>query len=117
MEGTKNEASDYKKYFILKRGCKMASKSNLKQSAPSSGVNIELSEKLVTQLVRVYGVKTFCLCPGGRNAPLISVISGTKGLEVFSFFEERSAGFFAYGSLSEKSKSQRCRHHFRYGRG
>lgn len=60
-------------------------------------MNIELSEKLITQLVEVHGVKTFCLCPGGRSAPLISVVSQIKGLEIFSFFEERSAGFFAIG--------------------
>ena len=60
-------------------------------------MNIQLSEKLITQLVEVHGVKTFCLCPGGRSAPLVSVVSQTKGLEVFSFFEERSAGFFAMG--------------------
>lgn len=60
-------------------------------------MNVELSEKLITQLVEVYGVKTFCLCPGGRNAPLVSVLSHTKGIEVLSFFEERSAGFFGLG--------------------
>ena len=60
-------------------------------------MNIELSEKLITQLVKIYGVRTFCICPGGRSAPLISVVSQTNGLEVFSFFEERSAGFFALG--------------------
>ena len=60
-------------------------------------MNIELSEKLIIQLVKTHGVQTFCLCPGGRSAPLVSVVSHTKGLEVFSFFEERSAGFFAIG--------------------
>ena len=60
-------------------------------------MNIQLSEKLITQLVKTHGVKTFCLCPGGRSAPLISVISQLKGVEVFSFFDERSAGFFAMG--------------------
>lgn len=60
-------------------------------------MNIELSEKLITQLVEVYGVNTFCLCPGGRSAPLVSVLSHTKGVEVLSFFEERSAGFFGLG--------------------
>lgn len=60
-------------------------------------MNIKLSQKLIIQLVKSHGVKTFCICPGGRNAPLMSVISHTKGLNVFSFFEERSAGFFALG--------------------
>ena len=60
-------------------------------------MNIELSKNLITQLVEVYGVKTFCLCPGGRSAPLVSVLSHIKGVEVLSFFEERSAGFFGLG--------------------
>ncbi len=60
-------------------------------------MNIQLSEKLIDQLVKVHGVKTFCLCPGGRSAPLISVISQVKGVEILSFFDERSAGFFAAG--------------------
>ena len=59
--------------------------------------NIELSEKIISQMINIHGVKTFCICPGGRSAPLISVISHAKGLEVFSFFDERSAGFFALG--------------------
>lgn len=59
--------------------------------------NIALSEKVITQLVKIHGVRTFCLCPGGRNAPLVSVVSQAKGLKVFSFFEERVAGFFAMG--------------------
>ena len=58
---------------------------------------MELSKKLITQLVEMYGVKTFCLCPGGRSAPLVSVLSRTKGVEILSFFEERSAGFFGLG--------------------
>ncbi len=59
--------------------------------------NIELSEKIISQVINIHGVKTFCICPGGRSAPLVSVISHVKGLEVFSFFDERSAGFFALG--------------------
>ncbi len=45
------------------------------------------------------GVRTFCVCPGGRNAPLVealeAMLAGTA--EVLSFFDERSAGFFALG--------------------
>ncbi len=45
------------------------------------------------------GVRTFCVCPGGRNAPLIEAIDALpRGLaDVLSFFDERSAGFFALG--------------------
>ena len=79
---------------------KEKSKKNQKNKPFSPGIsvgNIEISEKVITQMVNIHEVKTFCLCPGGRNAPLISVISQTKGLEVFSFFDECSAGFFALG--------------------
>jgi 2-succinyl-5-enolpyruvyl-6-hydroxy-3-cyclohexene-1-carboxylate synthase len=44
------------------------------------------------------GVRTLCLCPGGRNAPLILAADAARGaFDVVSFFEERSAGFFALG--------------------
>ncbi len=59
--------------------------------------NIDLSSALIYQLVNIHGVFTFCVCPGGRNAPLVSLVSKAKGLKIFSFFEERSAGFFAMG--------------------
>ncbi|HSK09371.1 MAG TPA: 2-succinyl-5-enolpyruvyl-6-hydroxy-3-cyclohexene-1-carboxylic-acid synthase [Vicinamibacterales bacterium] len=45
------------------------------------------------------GVRTFCLCPGGRNAPLVEALEPLRagGAEVIDFFEERSAAFFALG--------------------
>jgi 2-succinyl-5-enolpyruvyl-6-hydroxy-3-cyclohexene-1-carboxylate synthase len=52
----------------------------------------------VAARLRAAGVRTFCLCPGGRNAPLVEVLSSLAGdLEVLDFFEERSAAFFALG--------------------
>ena len=49
--------------------------------------------------LRAAGVRTFCVCPGGRNAPLVEALEPlpADGLEVLSFFDERSAGFFALG--------------------
>ena len=67
-------------------------------------MNIALSEKLIHQLVHFYSIRTFCLCPGGRNAPLVSVLAQAKGLEVLSFFDERSAGFFALGRIRRDKK-------------
>ena len=72
-------------------------KKPISKTTCTTGINIEISEKLIIQLIKIHKVKTFCLCPGGRSAPLISVVSQAKGLEVFSFFEERAAGFFALG--------------------
>ena len=59
-------------------------------------MNIELAEKVIFELAKK-GIYSFCLCPGGRLAPFVEVLSHSKGLEVLSFFEERSAGFFALG--------------------
>lgn len=57
--------------------------------------------------LRACGVRTFCVCPGGRNAPLVEVLDeqvekGSDSFsdpcpEVLSFFDERSAAFFALG--------------------
>jgi 2-succinyl-5-enolpyruvyl-6-hydroxy-3-cyclohexene-1-carboxylate synthase len=46
-----------------------------------------------------FGVRTFCVCPGGRNAPLVEALDALPPgvAEVLSFFDERSAGFFALG--------------------
>jgi len=44
------------------------------------------------------GVRTLCVCPGGRNAPLVlAADAAASSFEVISFFEERSAAFFALG--------------------
>jgi len=46
------------------------------------------------------GVRTVCLCPGGRNAPLVLASEAAgDSFEVVSFFEERSASFFALGRI------------------
>lgn len=46
------------------------------------------------------GVRTICLCPGGRNAPLVLACTEARGsFDVLSFFEERSAAFFALGRV------------------
>ena len=59
-------------------------------------MNITLATRIITHLTQ-YGIKTFCLCPGGRSAPFVEILSKSKGLEILFFFEERSAGFFALG--------------------
>lgn len=59
-------------------------------------MNLTLASRIIKNLTR-HGVKTFCLCPGGRSAPFVEILSKSKGLEVLCFFEERSACFFALG--------------------
>ena len=63
-----------------------------------------MAEKIISTLVEQHQVQTFCICPGGRNSPLVSVLADAKGLQVFSFFEERSAGFFALGQCKQNKK-------------
>lgn len=46
------------------------------------------------------GIRDFCLCAGSRNSDLVRILlrNQTKeALQLFSFFEERSAAFFALG--------------------
>ena len=65
--------------------------------------NLELASDVLRELI-ARGVKEFCICPGARNAPLVSLLSTQKmGLRVYSFFEERSAAFFALGRIRRTS--------------
>ncbi len=61
--------------------------------------NLELAAKVVQELVDV-GVREFILCAGARNSPLVHVLDECQRLKVYSFFEERSAGFFALGRIA-----------------
>ena len=53
----------------------------------------------VVERLRASGVRTFCVSPGGRNAPLVEALDGLPAglVTILSFFDERSAGFFALG--------------------
>ena len=57
--------------------------------------NLEIARG-VLELVRSAGVEECCICSGSRNSPLIVVFSQSD-LHVYSFFDERSAAFFALG--------------------
>ncbi len=61
-------------------------------------MNVELAEIIINKLTQL-GVKTFCICPGGRLAPFLEVLSCSKGLEILYFYEERSCSFFALGRV------------------
>jgi len=51
-------------------------------------------------VLRGAGVRTICLCPGGRNAPLVLACEAAEeAFDLVSFFEERSASFFALGRI------------------
>lgn len=61
--------------------------------------NMELAGKVLQELVHT-GVREFVLCAGARNSPLVHILDESKDLKVYSFFEERSAAFFALGRIA-----------------
>ncbi len=59
-------------------------------------MNLEKAQGILQTLLD-QGVKTLCVCAGARNAPFIKILSQPTPFEVLSFYDERSAGFFALG--------------------
>lgn len=50
------------------------------------------------------GVQDIVLCAGARNSPFVFLIDQARHIQVWNFFEERSAAFFALGLSQKKSK-------------
>ena len=50
------------------------------------------------------GAEDSCVCAGRRDAPLIQLLEKQRGFRVHSFFEERSAAFFALGCAKRSSR-------------
>ncbi len=59
-------------------------------------MNISWSRRIFSELY-AQGIRDVVVCAGARNSPLVVVLSKSQGFRVHSFFEERSAGFFALG--------------------
>lgn len=59
-------------------------------------MNIKLAKK-VLEALRAQGVQDILLCAGARNSPLVMLLEKSKGFQIFHYFEERSAAFFALG--------------------
>jgi len=61
-------------------------------------LNQPLALEVIETLQRA-GARTVCLCPGGRNAPLVEALEPARhtAFEVLDFFDERGAAFFALG--------------------
>jgi 2-succinyl-5-enolpyruvyl-6-hydroxy-3-cyclohexene-1-carboxylate synthase len=60
--------------------------------------NIAKARAVIEEVCRA-GVREFCVCSGSRNTPLLAVLAATSGVRLFSFVDERSAGFFALGRM------------------
>jgi len=63
--------------------------------------NAKLAKYIIDQL-HLNGVREFCICPSARNAPFVVELFERQSLhnsqnKVYSFYEERSAAFFALG--------------------
>lgn len=65
--------------------------------------NISICEKVLQQLAQ-WGVEDIIICAGARNAPFVVILEKSVGFNIFPFFEERSASFFALGMSQRKSR-------------
>jgi 2-succinyl-5-enolpyruvyl-6-hydroxy-3-cyclohexene-1-carboxylate synthase len=66
--------------------------------------NAEVIRALLEELGAL-GVREFCVCAGARNAPLLDVLARQgSGITILSFYEERSAAFFALGRVMATRK-------------
>jgi 2-succinyl-5-enolpyruvyl-6-hydroxy-3-cyclohexene-1-carboxylate synthase len=65
--------------------------------------NMQLAAKVLQGLISS-GIREFCLCAGARNSPLVHILDENKHVKVFSFFEERSASFFALGRMAKTQR-------------
>ena len=50
------------------------------------------------------GIEEICICPGRRNAAFVALLEKSSGFKFYSFFEERSAAFFALGRIKRTSR-------------
>lgn len=57
----------------------------------------------IFSLLKKANVTEVIVCAGARNAPLVLNLSSTE-FKVYSFFEERSAAFFALGRIKESGR-------------
>lgn len=66
-------------------------------------MNVNASLKWLIDLYK-QGVRDLCICPGGRNAPIIKALTFLPEIKTFYFFDERSAGFFALGLAKKNNR-------------
>ncbi len=59
-------------------------------------MNLDFCKNFLRNLAS-QGVRDICICPGARNAPFVEILSQTRSFQTLTFYDERSAGFFALG--------------------
>ena len=64
--------------------------------------NFDLSLQ-VFEFLKASGTKTVVVCAGARNAPLVMALQ-KENFKIYSYFEERSAAFFALGLIQSKQE-------------
>ena len=64
--------------------------------------NFDLTQQIF-DFLKFSGIDTVVLCAGARNAPFVMALEEQK-FKVYSFFEERSASFFALGLIKSGMK-------------
>lgn len=60
--------------------------------------------KILREGLKELGVKTVVSCPGGRNAALLNELIDSGDFSVESFYDERSAGFYALGKSQTEDR-------------
>ena len=66
--------------------------------------NLQLAQNVLNELY-LQGVRDICVCAGARNSVFLSQLSYANSLfNVYHFFEERCASFFALGKIKKNKK-------------
>ena len=68
------------------------------QATVLENANGILAKQVLEELI-AQGVQEFCLCPGGRMAPLLYPLVNSLQVHIYNWPEERSAAFFALGRI------------------
>jgi 2-succinyl-5-enolpyruvyl-6-hydroxy-3-cyclohexene-1-carboxylate synthase len=66
-------------------------------------MNIALATVVLKKLAQA-GVEDIIVCAGARNSPFVFILEKIKNVQVWNFFDERSAGFYALGLSQKKRK-------------
>ena len=65
--------------------------------------NLVLARRVLKSVME-FGAREIVLCAGARNAPFVHLLGAAPEWKLYSFFEERSAGFFALGRMQSTDR-------------